>query len=117
IGTPQAGEHAPAIDEGRFSGLTSLRDDVFTRAGAFSDTPDAGEILPEPAATDVGRFKTPGLRNIARTAPYMHDGVYATLWDVVNHYNFGGGTGRYSGGKDVAMIPLLLGNEEMNDLV
>src|SRR5439155_25238283 len=33
---------------------------------------------------------TPGLRNIAVTAPYMHDGSLATLWDVMDHYNKGG---------------------------
>ena len=34
-----------------------------------------------------GLFKIPSLRNIALTAPYMHDGRFATLLDVVNHYN------------------------------
>jgi cytochrome c peroxidase len=36
---------------------------------------------------DFGRFKTPGLRNIALTAPYMHDGRFRTLEQVLNHYN------------------------------
>ena len=43
-----------------------------------------GEIL------DNGKFKTPTLRNIAFTAPYMHDGRFATLEEVVEHYNSGG---------------------------
>ena len=47
----------------------------------------------------------------------MHDGVYKTLWDVVNHYNFGGGTGPYSGTKDATIAPLLLTDAEMDDLV
>ena len=47
----------------------------------------------------------------------MHDGVYATLWDVVDHYNFGGGTGPYSGTKDPAIAPLLLTDAELGDLV
>lgn len=38
-------------------------------------------------------FKTPGLRNISTTAPYMHNGVYTNLEDVVEFYNKGGGTG------------------------
>ena len=37
----------------------------------------------------VGVFKIPSLRNVALTAPYMHDGRFATLEDVVNHYNEG----------------------------
>ena len=40
-----------------------------------------------------GMFKTPTLRNIALTAPYMHNGVYATLKEVLNFYNKGGGAG------------------------
>ncbi len=40
-------------------------------------------------AADRGKFKTPSLRNIARTAPYMHDGRFATLEEVVEHYSSG----------------------------
>jgi len=39
--------------------------------------------------TDMGLFKTPTLRNVELTAPYMHDGRYATLHEVVEHYNTG----------------------------
>jgi cytochrome c peroxidase len=41
---------------------------------------------------DMGRFKAPSLRNIAVTAPYMHDGSIATLDDVIRHYEAGGRT-------------------------
>jgi cytochrome c peroxidase len=41
---------------------------------------------------DVGRFKAPTLRNIALTAPYMHDGSVASLEDVLAHYAAGGRT-------------------------
>jgi cytochrome c peroxidase len=40
-------------------------------------------------ASDEGRFKVPSLRNVALTAPYMHDGRFATLEEVVNHYDHG----------------------------
>ena len=43
-------------------------------------------------AEDMGRFKVPTLRNIARTAPYMHDGSVATLKDAIAHYQAGGRT-------------------------
>lgn len=41
-------------------------------------------------AEDMGRFRTPTLRNVAVTAPYMHDGSVATLDEVIEHYNRGG---------------------------
>jgi cytochrome c peroxidase len=41
---------------------------------------------------DMGRFKAPSLRNVARTAPYMHDGSLATLEEVIAHYEAGGRT-------------------------
>ena len=56
------------------------------------------EISHEPK--DMGRFKAPSLRNIALTAPYMHDGSIATLEDVIEHYKAGGRTihaGKWTG--------------------
>ena len=50
--------------------------------------------------SDMGRFKAPSLRNIALTAPYMHDGSVATLKDAIAHYQAGGRTiteGEYAG--------------------
>jgi cytochrome c peroxidase len=47
----------------------------------------AGSVFPNPIF--VGRFKTSSLRNIALTAPYMHDGRFATLEEVIEHYNSG----------------------------
>ena len=40
-------------------------------------------------AADIGKYKTPTLRNVALTAPYMHDGRFATLHDVLEHYRHG----------------------------
>lgn len=48
------------------------------------------EITHKP--TDMGKFKAPTLRNIALTAPYMHDGSIATLGEVIDHYAAGGRT-------------------------
>lgn len=53
----------------------------------FSD-PGAGGITGNPL--DMGRFKTPTLRNVALTSPYMHDGRFQTLEEVVDHYDSGG---------------------------
>ncbi len=52
------------------------------------DNPGVYEVTKDPA--DMGRFKAPTLRNIAVTAPYMHDGSIATLDGVIDHYMAGG---------------------------
>ena len=59
---------------------------------------------------DMGKFKAPTLRNIALTAPYMHDGSVATLRDVIAHYAKGGrsGGGR-PGAENRAKDPLVAG--------
>ena len=53
---------------------------------AVDDTGVGGQTA---VARDLGRFKSPSLRNVALTAPYMHDGRLATLADVVEHYRHG----------------------------
>ncbi|MCC7009936.1 MAG: di-heme enzyme [Acidobacteria bacterium] len=66
---------------------------LYNLAGAFSYPPEnlgTYEITKRPG--DVGRFKAPTLRNIAVTAPYMHDGSVATLDEVLDHYAAGGRT-------------------------
>jgi cytochrome c peroxidase len=118
IGCPQTGQNVPTIDVGRTKGVMTVMADVFNRAGAFSDSKDDTHLAGlEAKDTDLGAFRTPSLRNIEKTAPYMHDGVYTTMWDVVTHYNFGGGTGTFSGTKEAAISALLLSDEEMDDLV
>jgi len=69
---------------------------------------------------DLGSFKTPTLRNIAATAPYMHDGSVATLRDVVVHYNNGGVTNEGDPVNDFlsgGIRPLNLTDEQIDDLV
>jgi cytochrome c peroxidase len=51
---------------------------------------ELGRFLVTKHTNDIGAFKTPNLRDVALTAPYMHDGSLATLWDVMDHYNKGG---------------------------
>ncbi len=51
---------------------------------------DPGRSLVTRQDTDVGRFKTTSLRDIELSAPYMHDGRFATLMEVIEHYNSGG---------------------------
>jgi hypothetical protein len=134
VGTPQGGENVPASDLGRSAGIDVIvasmksagKQDDFTRESALSDQAEsthlASLVAADPSGTALtrstdGQFKTPSLRNVAKTAPYMHDGAYRTLWDVVNHYNFGGAAGAYAGVKDPAVAPLLLTDAELADLV
>ena len=63
---------------------------------------------------DRGKFRTPSLLEVARTAPYMHGGVLESLSEVVEFYNAGGGT---SNNKDAALRPLGLTASEAADLV
>ena len=65
-------------------------------------------------ADDRGKFRTPSLLEVARTAPYMHGGVFETLTEVVEFYNAGGGS---SPNKAAALRPLGLTDAESADLV
>jgi cytochrome c peroxidase len=118
IGVPQEGERAFATDVGRYDAIARVKNSIFNRAGAFSDAPDDAHLrnLTE-RPRDLGAFKTPTLRNVAKTGPYMHDGVYGTLGEVVTHYNVGGSTGAYAGTREVTISPLLLDSDEVDDLV
>ncbi len=84
-------EAAPAFEN---TGLYNL-------AGPLSyPVPNTGLHRHTGRAEDVGVFKVPTLRNIAVTAPYMHDGSIATLDEVIDHYAAGGRTivsGPYAG--------------------
>ena len=55
--------------------------------------PDSGRFAVTRSAPHLHAFKTPSVRNVALTAPYMHNGVYRTLDAVVDFYNRGGGAG------------------------
>ena len=75
---------------------------------------ELGRFLVTKHSNDIGAFKTPGLRNIAATAPYMHDGSMSTLWDVMDHYNKGGVP---NPNLDGGMQRLGLTEPEIDDLV
>lgn len=71
-------------------GLVEFTDHQFHNNGIDSVLLDQGRAGVTGNVWDVGLFKTPTLRNIALTAPYMHDGRFATLHEVLEHYNSGG---------------------------
>ena len=59
----------------------------FINNGLGEVADDLGRMETTKSAADRGKFKVPSLRNVALTAPYMHDGRFATLEEVVEHYN------------------------------
>ena len=63
--------------------------DLFRNIGLFNgkDLNDSGRFVVTRELSDIGKFKTPGLRNIAITAPYMHNGMHKTLREVNDYYN------------------------------
>ena len=75
---------------------------------------DPGAYLLDTRQENFGKFVTPTLRELSYTAPYMHNGMLATLEDVVEFYNLGGGN---SANKDVRIRPLALTDEEKANLV
>lgn len=82
--------------------------------GWDGDTVDLGRYAVTKNAPDIGAFKTPTLREIARSAPYMHDGRFKTLEEVVNFYNKGGVKNPH---QDELVLPLELTEEEKRNLV
>ncbi len=98
--------------------LSSVGVPVSPEQGAALDSdPGFGAVIRR--QDGFGMFKTPGLRNVARTAPYMHNGAFKTLEEVVELYNDGGGRGRgldvYS--QDVKVVKLDLTEQQKKDLV
>lgn len=119
IGTESTLEGAPEF--GRFLGLQAVLVDPFNCLGPFSDAEpsDCRELRflrLDHVDAEMGKFKTPTLRGLGKTAPYMHDGRFATLDAVVDHY-----VEPPPGGPDVAngheLLPLTLTAEERRALV
>jgi len=96
---------------------TNFSDEKFHNIGIGwddSDTLDLGRYRVSKNEKDLGAFKTPTLREITKTAPYMHDGRFATLEDVIKHYNKGGVKNPF---LDNQVIPLNLSDSEIKDLL
>lgn len=118
-------------------GINRIQDEVPKFAPAFLSAKASGAdvdkaVLTNPNASELGRFavtealdelgafKTSTLRNVAVTAPFMHDGSLKTLRDVVEHYNNGGVTKKDDRVNDFlsgGIRPLNLTEDEISDLV
>jgi len=119
------GSIGPCAPWGAWDGLNKLQSSKWLRtekwSGDRTDTSRNAYLQRGKNLTDAlkGAWRTPSLRNVALTAPYMHDGRYATLQDVVWHYNSGAqGAGPEQVGALAPQIrPLLLTDAEQGDLV
>lgn len=89
IGAPEA--DPSKVDLGRYAGLRALQANAFSCLTRWSDAApeqcDEMRFLKTTGPELVGAFKTPSLRNVALTAPYMHAGQFETLEQVLEHYN------------------------------
>jgi cytochrome c peroxidase len=94
----------------------NFTDEKYHNLGVGMDQPepDLGRFVVTQEEKDRGAFKTPGLRNVALTGPFMHDGSQATLEEVVEFYNKGGHPNPYLS-KDVRKLDLTA--QEQADLV
>ena len=81
--------HTEAGDCFHCHGAPLFTDNEFHNNGLDLDPPDAGLAALTGKRLDRGKFKTPTLRNVEYTAPYMHDGRFQTLEEVVEHYDSG----------------------------
>jgi cytochrome c peroxidase len=87
---------------------------TFKNNGLYEVYKDEGRYRLTREEADRALFKVPGLRNVERTAPYMHDGSLQTLEAVIDHYDLGG---KNHPQKSELIQPLNLTNTEKDDLV
>jgi cytochrome c peroxidase len=87
---------------------------AFENNGIYEKYKDIGRKRLTQKDEDLEKFKVPTLRNIALTAPYMHDGSVKTLAEVIEHYNLGG---KDNPRKSEFIKPLGLNKEEKEDLI
>jgi cytochrome c peroxidase len=107
-------------DPGRLAGVTLLFENPFNGRSAWSDDADAGaeKLAYLRASPDmIGQFKTPTLRNVALTPPYMHQGQTASLREVLRHYStFERTYDPNAGHFERMLVPLHLSEQELDDL-
>ena len=108
------------VDPGRHGGIKRLLASPYNLLGAYSDDPARSTAISTRhvavAHRNFGEFKVPSLRNVARTAPYMHDGSLKTLRDVVRHYANIDLDRLHADGEQI-LKPLPLDKYDVDDLV
>jgi cytochrome c peroxidase len=111
---------AGGVDPGRHGGIRKLQANPLNLLGRYNDDRSGASAVKTrqvaEAHRNFGEFKVPSLRNVARTAPYMHNGSLATLADVVRHYSEINPDRLHSDGEAL-LKPLRLNAAESADLV
>lgn len=104
-------------DMGRLEGAKQVLESPLNCQGSYSDAKDCPELrYLDPAFADwPAAFKTPSLRNVAKTAPYMHDGSMPTLLSVLAFYNSLPGDVRV-GHRELTLQPLRYSGEQLAEL-
>ncbi|MFO0829743.1 MAG: cytochrome c peroxidase [Phycisphaerales bacterium] len=120
IGVPEPDGGLPR-DPGRYEGIERLKRNPFRAAGQFSDAPESEVAVVSEALVNRpdnwGAFRTPSLRGVGVTAPYMHAGQFKTLEEVVRFYSTLEGATQIDHHAERLLQPLHLTDEEIADLV
>ena len=108
------------VDPGRYGGINKLQESRANLLGAYNDDPArtsaTGTRHVRIEHRNWGEFRVPSLRNVAKTAPYMHNGHLATLRDVVRYYSDLNEDRLHADGEKI-LRPLKLTEAEAEDLV
>ena len=108
------------VDPGRHGGIQRVTKDPFNQLGGYNDDPTKADGKAtrhvDLQQKNFGEWKVPSLRNVARTAPYMHNGSLATLAEVVRHYSELDEDRLHADGEKI-LRPLKLSTGESADLV
>lgn len=105
--------HCAHCHESPLMSTNDYFNNAITAVDTVSDFPDLGRFEVTSNPLDKGKFRAPSLRNITLTAPYMHDGRFKTLREVLEHYNSGG---KFSPNSDAFVLPLGLNEEQLQNL-
>jgi cytochrome c peroxidase len=114
------------VDPGRHGGVARVRADPYNLLGRFADPTPGSPPGDDPAALKTstatrlhrhfGEWRTPGLRGLSATAPYMHDGRLASLEAVISHYDTLDENRLHADGEAL-LRPLRLSAQERADLL
>jgi cytochrome c peroxidase len=120
IGMPPLGGGKPE-DPARYAGVERVLADPLNALGEFSDARDGAAALAlktlERTPENFGEYRTPSLRNVALSAPYMHQGQFRTLAEVVRFYSTLEGATQVGHHQEQVLQPLQLSEGEQRDLV
>jgi cytochrome c peroxidase len=107
------------VDHGRYGGLRTLKKSPYNLLGKYNDDPTRRNAIRtrhvRPRHRNWGEFKVPSLRNVAETAPYMHNGSISSLEDVVRFYDELDEERLHTDGEKI-LRPLGLSDREKGDL-